>query len=94
MFDTKNYYNESPSCQCARVFCYHQYPEHPFKTTTMDVLYQSAYNRGYVTGRREAYEELEAERTRLKNAADLEKFAEMLKTAMVPLEELQKNLKI
>lgn len=93
MFDTKHYYNNQ-NCQCASVFCYHRYPEHPFKTATENVLYESAYNRGYMNGRRDAYGELEAEKRRLRNAADQEKFAELLKEAMVPLDELRKNLKL
>lgn len=94
MFDTKNYYTSHLGCQCASVFCYHCYPEHPFRATTEQVLYDAAFNRGYATGRREAYEELEKERTRFRNATDQEKFTELLKVALVPLDELRENLKV
>jgi hypothetical protein len=99
MFDKKYYCN----CGCGGNNCsmrhcdenclrYNTQP--PYRSLRQQIVEEGIYNSGYATGRREAYEELEKERTRLRNCTDQEKFVELLNTAMTPLDELRKNLKL
>lgn len=98
MFDKKYYC----SCGCGGNNCSMRHCDEncwryniiPPRTLGQQIVEENIYNSGYSRGRREAYEELEKERTRLKNCADQEKFSELLNTAMTPLDELRKNLKL